>query len=470
MNNINKILKVASRLKTIKLADSYILQFLLRPVFLIYIKNKSDFNIRDFRFYLETYFAEILGELLDNDFASIMNEYNLKTNDIDFSYRKYLSDDKYGFKYELLNDYLKIVYHLNSEQSPNASGIDVFNSILKELSILQKNNEYMPSGISELIKGILNQECVNQSEIYSPCIGYGDLVKISAANKDIDIYGQDISAGSIQISLMNLILNGFRNINLRIGNTLTNPQFTNNKYELNKFKTIVASLPHIRNWYEQENSSETLEFDPKNDPYNRFNNIPVLSSRSDTAFLYTILFSLAENGVAIIVLNSSFMNRGVDLSARKDLLENHNVIHAIITLGKKLRIDTLHQYSIIVLKKGRNKNDNILYIDASNSPSATRRAPLHRELNLDTIADIHNSYKSKSTLSEEESVLFNKKYISIEKIRNNGYSLVFNKDEIPKSFDIQTIDVELTSKRLELARLTEKLNTLFNELNINGIY
>ncbi len=467
MHYINKVIEIATKLKTFKLSDQYVLQFLLRPVFLRYMDN----NIRDFGDYLNISEAEELGVQLDKDFATVVKVYGLDSIEFGFSYGKYLSEVKsYYDRKELLYDYLITIFNLSSKESQILSGKSIFNIILREISIRQKNVEYMPEGISILIKGILDFEDVEHSDIYSPCIGYGELVK-TCAYRNINVHGQDISDNSVQIALMNFLINGFRNVNLKVGNTLTNPLFINNTFELKKYGAIVAALPDIRNWFDQGKSSDNIDYKPEYDRYSRFNNVHMHSSRSDVAFIYHIVNSLTENGVGIILLSSTFLNRSIDLAARKDLLDNLNVIQAVISLGKSTKYATFQQYSIIVLKRGRKTNEDMLFVDAT-SPSATRRAPLHRELTSEAIGEVLKTYKTykKKSLNEQEYAIVKANSVSVEKIRKNGYSFVFNEDDIEQSIFDKKIDEQLISKRIELNESVNNLKQLFDELRINGIY
>ncbi len=91
------------------------------------------------------------------------------------------------------------------------------------------------------------------------------------------------------------------------------------------------------------------------------------SSKADMAFVQHMLYQLDDNGTMAVVLPHGVLFRGSSEGViRQYLIEQMNVIDAVIGLPANIFYGTSIPTCILVLKKNREHNGNILFIDASN--------------------------------------------------------------------------------------------------------
>ncbi|MFX5701163.1 N-6 DNA methylase, partial [Acinetobacter baumannii] len=91
------------------------------------------------------------------------------------------------------------------------------------------------------------------------------------------------------------------------------------------------------------------------------------SSKADMAFVQHMLYQLDDNGTMAVVLPHGVLFRGSSEGViRQYLIEQMNVVDAIIGLPANIFYGTSIPTCILVLKKNREQSGNILFIDASN--------------------------------------------------------------------------------------------------------
>ncbi len=91
------------------------------------------------------------------------------------------------------------------------------------------------------------------------------------------------------------------------------------------------------------------------------------SSKADMAFVQHMLYQLDDNGTMAVVLPHGVLFRGSSEGViRQYLIEQLNVVDAIIGLPANIFYGTSIPTCILVLKKNREHSGNILFIDASN--------------------------------------------------------------------------------------------------------
>jgi type I restriction enzyme M protein len=193
--------------------------------------------------------------------------------------------------------------------------------------------------------------------VYDPACGSGSLLlKVAAeAPRGITIYGQEKDNATWALSKMNMILHGNEIADIRKGDTITNPQFTD-VARLKAFDFAVMNPPFsLKSW------SNGLEND-----YGRFEFGRPPEKNGDYAFLLHVLKSLKSAGKAAVILPHGVLFRGnAEATIRKELLRR-GYIKGVIGLPANLFYGTGIPACIVVLdKENAQARTGVFMIDAS---------------------------------------------------------------------------------------------------------
>lgn len=231
-----------------------------------------------------------------------------------------------------------------------------------------KGQFYTPAEVSRImaqILGIRNAKTTNETTVYDPTCGSGSLLlKIgdeAQRGKDVKVtlYGQEKDNATAGLARMNMILHDYATADIKQGNTLANPLFTDGA-ALKTFDYVVANPPFSdKRW--------STGLTPDSDPYGRFEGYGVPPSKQgDYAYLLHILRSIKPTGKGACILPHGVLFRGnAEGVIRKNLIQR-GLIKAIIGLPGNLFYGTGIPACIILLdKEGANARKGIFMIDAS---------------------------------------------------------------------------------------------------------
>lgn len=228
-----------------------------------------------------------------------------------------------------------------------------------------KGQFYTPSEVSRIMSKILKISESKKSpiEVYDMACGSGSLL-IKAGNEATDnskvyLYGQEKDTNTAGLCVMNMFLHGNATAQIKVGNTLTNPQFLENR-KVRAFDFCVANPPFsVKKW------NTDLTADNNYDRFTGFGTPP--DNCGDYAFLLHMLKSMDPvNGRGAIILPHGVLFRGgQEESIRKNLLKS-GFIEGVIGLPANLFYGTGIPACIIVLdKKDATDRKNVFMIDAS---------------------------------------------------------------------------------------------------------
>lgn len=228
-----------------------------------------------------------------------------------------------------------------------------------------KGQFYTPSEVSRIMSKILKISESKKSpiEVYDMACGSGSLL-IKAGNEATDnskvyLYGQEKDTNTAGLCVMNMFLHGNATAQIKVGNTLTNPQFLENR-KVRTFDFCVANPPFsVKKW------NTDLTADNNYDRFAGFGTPP--DNCGDYAFLLHMLKSMDPvNGRGAIILPHGVLFRGgQEESIRKNLLKS-GFIEGVIGLPANLFYGTGIPACIIVLdKKDATDRKNVFMIDAS---------------------------------------------------------------------------------------------------------
>ena len=280
--------------------------------------------------------------------------------------------------------------------------------------------------------------------VYDPTCGSGSLLLRVAREVGKDnlgmFYGQELNRTTYNLARMNMILHDvhFGQFDIRQDDTLEKPQHIDLKFE-----AVVANPPFSANWKGKDN--------PLNETDERFSQYGKLAptSKADFAFVQHMIYQLAENGTMAVVLPHGVLFRGAaEETIRKYIIREQNYLDAVIGLPPALFYGTGIPACILVFKKCRVHDSDILFIDASRQFEKDVRQNRLQDENIDRIVETYN---------ERETV---KKYsyvASIEEIAENDYNL-----NIPRYVD--TFEEE---EPVDLGKVVDDILSLDSEIREN---
>jgi type I restriction enzyme M protein len=232
-----------------------------------------------------------------------------------------------------------------------------------------KGQFYTPAEVSRIIAqilGIRHATTSNDTTVYDPTCGSGSLLlKIAdeahhgGTDVKVTLYGQEKDNATAGLARMNMILHDYATAEIKQGNTLANPLYTDGD-ALKTFDYVVANPPFSdKRW--------STGLDAENDPWQRFQHIGVPPGKQgDYAYLLHILRSLKSTAKGACILPHGVLFRGnAEAAIRRNLIQR-GVIKGIIGLPANLFYGTGIPACIFVLDKaGATARQGIFMIDAS---------------------------------------------------------------------------------------------------------
>lgn len=332
---------------------------------------------------------------------------------------------------------------------------------------------YTPQQISTILSEIVTLDSQNPksgkkkklNKVLDFACGSGSLLlNVRKRIKDNDgtvgkIYGQENNITTYNLARMNMLLHGMKDTEFEIfhGDTIKNQWDILNEMNPAKkteFDAIVANPPFSLRW--EHNDTLTDDF--------RFKSYGLApKSAADFAFLLHGFHFLAEEGTMAIILPHGVLFRGgAEERIRTKLLKDNN-IDTVIGLPSNMFYSTGIPVCILVLKKCK-KDDDVLFINASEHFKKEKRQNVLYKKNIESIV---NTYKHR-----KDSERFSRK-VSIEEIEKNGYNLNISryisttKDEVP--IDLNAVNETLTSLNQLIEEKTIEHNKFLKELGLKTI-
>ena len=259
-------------------------------------------------------------------------------NDLDLSANRAEGDDLLGDAYEYL------MRHFATESGKS------------------KGQFYTPAEVSRIMAKVIGigDDTQQDQTIYDPTCGSGSLLlrATDEAPRGLTIYGQEKDNATHALARMNMILHDNVTADLRHGNTLAAPDFTDDD-RLKTFDFAVANPP-----FSDKAWSNGLT--PENDPYNRFEYGVPPAKNGDYAFLLHFIASLKNSGKGAIILPHGVLFRGNREADIRTELIRHRYIKGIIGLPANLFYGTGIPACILIIdKENAHVRNGIFMIDAS---------------------------------------------------------------------------------------------------------
>ena len=413
---------------------------------------------------------ENLNETLEKIFNNIENSAKGAESEDDFSG---LFDDidvnsnKLGSTVSKRNERLvKILDGIASINLGNYqdNNIDAFGDAYEFLMSMYASNAgksggefYTPQEVSELLTklAIVGKKSVNK--VYDPACGSGSLLLKSAKilgkdNVRNGFFGQEINLTTYNLCRINMFLHDidYDKFDIACEDTLTSPQHWDDE----PFEVIVSNPPYSIKWAGDDNA--VLINDPRYSPAG----VLAPKGKADFAFIMHSLSWLATNGTASIVCFPGILYRGgAEQKIRKYLIDN-NFIDCIIQLPENLFFGTGIATCIMVLKKSK-KDNNTLFIDATNECVKVTNNNRLTEKNINNIVEMYNN-----RLDIENVV----KLVSNKEIEENNYSLSVSsyveKEDIREKIDIKQLNKEIDEIVAHEQELRNEIEKIIKEIEV----
>lgn len=313
---------------------------------------------------------------------------------------------------------------------------------------------YTPSGPAELLCRLACLGLTDVKAAADPTCGSGSLLLRLKKYANVRLYyGQELTSTTYNLARMNMILRGipYRNFEIYNGDTLEHDYFGDKK-----FRVQVANPPYSANW---SADNKFLEDD-------RFSQYGKLApkSKADFAFVQHMVHHMDEDGRAVVLLPHGVLFRGsAEETIRKYLIEELNVLDAVIGLPANLFFGTGIPVCVLVLRKDRaGNNDNILFIDASKDFESGKNQNILRDEDIDKIV---------STYEKREDVDKYAHVASMDEIKENGFNLniprYVDTFEPEPEIDLAEVSAEIRRLQKEMKEIDAQLKPYFDELGLD---
>ena len=315
---------------------------------------------------------------------------------------------------------------------------------------------YTPQQVSKILAKIVTTGKSKIKSAYDPTCGSGSLLlRIAKEAKVSEFYGQEQNRTTYNLARMNMILHDvhFADFDIKNGDTLEEPAHLERRFE-----AVVANPPFSAHWKSSDN--------PLNETDERFSQYGKLApkTKADYAFVLHMVHQLSDNGTMACVLPHGVLFRGAAEGViRQYLIKELNYLDAVIGLPANIFYGTSIPTCILVLKKCRKADDNILFIDASGDGHFIKEGNQNalRNEDVDLIVDTYRNWQNIDKYSH---------VATLAEIAENDYNLnipryvdTFEEEE---PVDINAVMQEIKTLEAKRSELDKEIAGYFQELGL----
>lgn len=309
---------------------------------------------------------------------------------------------------------------------------------------------YTPQQVSKILAKIVGQGKEKLKNVYDPTCGSGSLLLRVARETEVGkYYGQELTSTTFNLSRMNMMLHGvpYDRFDIRNANTLTEPQHLGEKFE-----AIVANPPYSAQW----SADASLLTDERFSSYGKL----APKSKADFAFVQHMIHHLDDNGTMAVVLPHGVLFRGAaEGTIRKFLIEQKNYLDAVIGLPANIFYGTSIPTCILVFKKCRKTEDDVLFIDASNDFEKGKNSNYLRDADVQKIV---NTYSERKIINKYSHLA------TLESIAENDYNLniprYIDSSEPEEIIDLEAVQENISVLDKNISVLDKNISTLISTL------
>ncbi len=390
-----------------------------------------------------------IGQDSEDDFGGLFSDIDLASPKLGKT-----ADDKNRLISDVLVNLQGIDFGLNEAEEIDILG-DAYEYMIGQFAAgagKKAGEFYTPQEVSEILSEIVVTGKTRLKSVYDPTCGSGSLLLRTARGGNADtIYGQEKNPTTFNLCRMNMLLHGikYKDFEIHNGDTLENDELGEHQFD-----AVVANPPFSAEWTAADKFN--------ND--DRFSKAGVLApkSKADYAFILHMLYHLNDGGTMACVAPHGVLFRGAaEGKIRRFLIEKKNYIDAIIGLPANIFYGTSIPTCILVMKKCRQSDDNILFIDASKE---FEKVKTQNKLRPEHIQKIIETYRTRAEIEKYSHCA------TLKEIEENDYNLnipryvdTFEEEE---EIDIKAVMAEIKELEAKRTELDAQIEVYLKELGI----
>ncbi|WP_086429281.1 type I restriction-modification system subunit M [Staphylococcus cornubiensis] len=309
---------------------------------------------------------------------------------------------------------------------------------------------YTPQQVSKILAQIVTLGKDKLRNVYDPTCGSGSLLlRVGKETKVYRYNGQERNNTTYNLARMNMLLHNVRYENFDIQNddTLENPAFLGEKFD-----AVVANPPYSAKW----SANSKFNDDDRFSGYGKL----APKSKADFAFIQHMAHYLDDEGTMAVVLPHGVLFRGAAEGViRQYLIEEKNYLDAVIGLPANIFYGTSIPTCILVFKKCRKADQDVLFIDASN---AFEKGKNQNHLTDEHVEKIMNTYKNRETIDKYSYAA------TLQEIEDNDYNLNIPRyvdtfeEEAP--IDLDQVQQDIANIDNDIAQIEQDIEGYLKEL------
>ena len=413
--------------------------------------GSENFILGDLQKVLNSIEQSTMGTDSEDDFGNLFEDLDLTSSKLGKS-----ENDKNALVVKVLAHLDKIDFRLEDTETDLLG--DAYEYLIGQFAsgAGKKAGEfYTPQEVSSILSKVVTTGKKRLKNVYDPTCGSGSLLLRVA--KEVDevggFYGQEMNPTTYNLCRMNMIMHDvhYKKFDIRNEDTLERPQHLDTKFD-----AVVANPPFSAKWSADELKNQ-------DDRFSQYGKLAP-KTKADFAFVQHMLFQLADNGIMATVLPHGVLFRGSSEGViRRHLIEQENVLDAIIGLPGNIFYGTGIPTCIMVLKKNRENKGDVLFIDASEH---FEKVKTQNKLRSEDIDKIISTYRERSTIDKYSYVA------TLEEIEENDYNLnipryvdTFEEEE---PVDLDAVSEELKSLDQDILETDKTISDFCEELGIKA--
>lgn len=415
-------------------------------------ENESNYIIEDLQAIMNHIEQSTMGTESEDDFNALFEDLDLNSTKIGRTVGA-----RNSIIVQILNYLNKIDFRLKDLDSDILG--DAYEYLIGKFAANAGKSAgefYTPQQVSKILARIVTTGKTKIKSVYDPTCGSGSLLLRVAKEAEVsEFYGQELTRTTYNLARMNMILHDvhYREFDIRQEDTLENPQHLDKRFE-----AIVANPPFSAHWKGDDNPLYSTD--------ERFSQYGKLApkTKADFAFVLHMIYHLADNGTMACVLPHGVLFRGAaEGHIRQYLIKELNYLDAVIGLPANIFYGTSIPTCILVFKKCRKEDDDILFIDASGDDHYIKDGNQNK-LRKEDIKLITETYRNRVTIDKYSYAA------TLAEIAENDYNLnipryvdTFVADEV---IDIEVLSNELVDIKQALQQNESTIEAFCKELNI----
>lgn len=356
-------------------------------------EGQANFILEDLQKVLNSIENSTMGTDSEEDFANLFEELDLNSSKLGKTV-----EDRNALVVKIMASLDGVDFELGGDSDVLGDAYEYLIGQFASGAGKKAGEFYTPQEVSSVLAKLVTVGRKHLRSVYDPTCGSGSLL-LRVAKEVLDVgqfYGQESNPTTFNLCRMNMIMHDvhYRHFDIKNEDTLERPQHTDLKFD-----AIVANPPFSAKW-----SANPLKMnDARFAPYGKL----APATKADFAFVQHMIHQLDEEGTMACVLPHGVLFRGAaEGHIRKHLIEELNVLDAVIGLPANIFYGTSIPTCVLVLKKNRSAKTRPF--DSAQGPAIARNSKNKNETatehSANTKANQHN--EDEADTERSRSVLF----------------------------------------------------------------